>query len=42
VDRFVALTGEQAWSVYAEFDDQLTRIGADAPSRLSFQSGYPA
>lgn len=42
VDRIVALTGDEAWSIYAALDDLLTRIGADAPRRLSFQSSYPA
>jgi len=42
IDRLVALTGVEAWSIFAELDELLTSIGADAPSRLSFQSSYPA
>jgi hypothetical protein len=40
VDRIAGSTGEAAWAVFAELDEQLTEIGSLAVQRLAYQNRH--
>jgi HD domain len=41
VERLAAVTGRERWSVFAELDELLDRIAADADRLLAFQASHP-
>lgn len=41
VDRLVAVSGSEPWSVFLTLDDQLDDLAAGADRRLAYQNGFP-
>ncbi|MFF1415382.1 HD domain-containing protein [Streptomyces sp. NPDC058289] len=41
VQALAAATGREPWEEYLALDDLLTRLGADASHRLTFQAAFP-
>jgi hypothetical protein len=41
-DRIRAAAGTAPWQAFAELDDILTKLAADADARLAFQSSFAA
>jgi HD domain-containing protein len=41
VDRLVSASGQEAWEVFLELDDQLGTLAEGADVRLAFQNSYP-
>ncbi|AEV85208.1 phosphohydrolase [Actinoplanes sp. SE50] len=41
VERLVAVSGREPWSVFLTLDDQLDVLAAGADARLAYQNGFP-